>query len=130
MRYLLDTHVFLWWLFDDPRLPGGVRELIAEPDNEFSVSSASAWEIATKHRLGKLPAAAPLVGDVDGWITRGGFQPLPISVAHADRAGSWPHAHRDPFDRMLAAQSEIESLPLVTGDRLIASFAIPVVWPE
>jgi PIN domain nuclease of toxin-antitoxin system len=130
MRYLIDTHVFLWWLFDDPRLPATVRDIIAEPNNEILVSAASAWEIANKHRVGKLQAAADLVRDIPTWISRSGFAELGINVAHAQRAGSWEHEHRDPFDRMLAAQSEIEGIPLITGDRVLQTFGVPVVWTK
>lgn len=92
------------------------------------VSAASAWEIATKHRLGKLPSADVLVSDFAGWMERAGFAELPISVAHAQRAGRWPVAHRDPFDRMLAAQSEVESVGLVTNDSAFDDFGIRVLW--
>ena len=128
MRYLIDTHVFLWWLFDDPRLPESVRDIIADPENEVLVSAASAWEIANKHRVGKLGAADELVKDIPAWIARAGFTELEVGVAHAQRAGSWDHSHRDPFDRMLAAQSEVEGVPLITGDRVLGTFGVPVVW--
>jgi PIN domain nuclease of toxin-antitoxin system len=128
MRYLIDTHVFLWWLFDDPKLPDEIRDIIADPRNEVLVSAASAWEISNKHRLGKLDAAKELVRDVPAWISRAGFAELAITVAHAQRAGGWQHDHRDPFDRMLAAQSEIEGVPLITGDRVLRTFGVPVVW--
>ncbi|MFO8073298.1 MAG: type II toxin-antitoxin system VapC family toxin [Polyangia bacterium] len=128
MRYLVDTHVLLWWLFDDPELPDGVREILADPADEILVSAASAWEIATKHRVGKLDAAAELVKDIPAWIDRAGFTELSVTVSHAQRAAGFGHAHRDPFDRVLAAQSEIEGVPLVTSDRVLATFGIPVVW--
>jgi PIN domain nuclease of toxin-antitoxin system len=128
MRALLDTHALLWWLFDDPRLSQAVRGIVADPDNEILVSSASAWEISTKYRLGKLPRAAPLARDIEGWIERAGFGELAVTIPHAQRAGSWPHEHRDPFDRMLAAQSALEALPLVTRDEAFSAFGIQVVW--
>jgi PIN domain nuclease of toxin-antitoxin system len=128
MRLLLDTHALLWWLFDDRALSRRARGLLADPHQEVLVSAASAWEIATKHRLGKLPAAAVLVQDIPGWVARAGFSPLPVSLAHAQRAGGFPHAHRDPFDRMLAAQSLLEAVPLLTNDRAFADFAVEVVW--
>lgn len=128
MRFLLDTHTLLWWLFDDPRLSAAAREIVAAPANEILVSAATAWEVATKHRLGKLAVATELVKDIDGWVDRAGFTALPISIVHAQRAGAWPHPHRDPFDRMLAAQSTIEELPLVSQDPAFESFGIHVVW--
>lgn len=128
MRFLLDTHALLWWLFDDPRLSGTVREIVADPGNQLLVSSASAWEISTKHRLGKLPAVGQLARDISGWVVRAGFGELPVTIPHAQRAGSWPQAHRDPFDRMLAAQSALEELPLISQDPALAAFGIRLVW--
>jgi len=128
MRCLLDTHAFLWWMFDDPRLSVTVRGILMDPSNAAFVSSASAWEIATKHRLGKLDSAAPLVQDMQGWLARAGFLELPITVAHAQRAGSWPQPHRDPFDRMLAAQSVLEGIPIVSRDPALAQFGVLPVW--
>lgn len=128
MRFLLDTHALLWWLFDDPGLSRNAREIISDSDNAILVSSASAWEIATKHRLGRLPAAGELVRDVAGWVERAGLTELPISLLHAQRAGSWTQSHRDPFDRMLAAQSAIEDVALVTRDPVFAAFGIRLVW--
>jgi PIN domain nuclease of toxin-antitoxin system len=128
MRYLLDTHALLWWLFDDPLLPATARALIAEPEHQILVSSASAWEIATKYRLGRLASAHLLVQDIAGWIGRAGFQELPIRVVHAQKAGSWPQDHRDPFDRMLAAQSWIEDVPLISKDPALAAFGVALRW--
>ena len=129
MRYLLDTHTLLWWLFDDPNLPSGARDVIADPQNNVLISSASAWEIATKHRIGKLEAARILVQDISGWVARAGFAELPVTIAHAQKAGGWPQKHRDPFDRMLAAQSALEDLPLITKDSAFDSFGIRTRWP-
>lgn len=128
VTYLLDTHVLLWWLFHDRHLSATATKLIANPENRIEVSSASAWEIATKHRLGKLDGVEALCQDFPGWLAKAGFDALPISIAHAQRAGSWEHAHRDPFDRMLAAQSELEDIPLVTSDRALRTFGVTVVW--
>jgi PIN domain nuclease of toxin-antitoxin system len=104
------------------------RELIADRGNEVLVSSASGWGIATKYRLGKLPSAAVLVQDIPGWVQRAGFIELPVTLAHAQRAGLWPQQHRDPFDRMLAAQSSIENIPLVSCDEILRSFGLSLVW--
>ena len=128
MRLLLDTHALLWWLFDDPHLPENPRQLLADPDNEILVSSASAWEICTKHRIGTLPAAARLVRDLAGWVNRAGFSELPVTIRHAQRAGNWPQRHRDPFDRMLAAQSVLEDLPLVSRDKVLKTFGAQLIW--
>lgn len=128
MKYLLDTHALLWWLFDEPSLSVRARAVIAEPRNEVLVSAASAWEVSTKYRLGKLPSARELMQDFGGWLQRAGFRELPIIIAHAERAGAWPQPHRDPFDRMLAAQSVIEALPLVSCDEALSAFGIERVW--
>jgi PIN domain nuclease of toxin-antitoxin system len=128
VRYLLDTHAALWWLFDDPRLPTRARALLAERRNEMLISAASAWEIATKHRLGKLECARELVKDMTGWFRRARFTELPVTVAHAQRAGSWTQPHRDPFDRMLAAQSILEDVPLISRDQAFAAFGVALVW--
>ncbi|MCK5799585.1 MAG: type II toxin-antitoxin system VapC family toxin [Deltaproteobacteria bacterium] len=128
MSWLLDTHALLWWLFDDPKLSSIARDVIADPANKIFVSSASAWEICTKHRIGKLPAASTLVLDIAGWVQRAGFSELPVTIAHAARAGSWPHAHRDPFDRMLAAQSMVDGLTLISRDAALRSFGVSLLW--
>ncbi|MFQ5381919.1 MAG: type II toxin-antitoxin system VapC family toxin [Dehalococcoidia bacterium] len=128
MRCLLDTHTLLWWLFDDPRLSETARGLLMDRSNDVRVSSASAWEISTKYRLGRLDSAAPLVRDMAGWMARAGFAELAITIAHAQKAGSWPQPHRDPFDRMLAAQSVIEDIPIVGRDRALLQFGVVPLW--
>jgi PIN domain nuclease of toxin-antitoxin system len=125
---LLDTHALLWWLFDEPKLSVRARAFIADRGREIFVSSASAWEIATKHRLGKLPDAHVLVADMSGWIQKAGFSALPITIAHAQRAGRWTAEHRDPFDRMLAAQAEIENIELITNDPAFEHFGLRRLW--
>lgn len=128
MRVLLDTHALLWWFTDDPRLSARARAVIVDAENEILVSAASAWEIATKHRLGKLEDAAEAVIRFEELVAADGFTPLPISCRHGLRAGRYGPIHRDPFDRMLAAQAEIESVPLVTLDPAFAQFEIITLW--
>jgi len=99
MHVLLDTHALLWWLSGDTLLTKSARKTIADTKNGVYVSAASAWEIATKVRLGKLPTAVDLVSDFDGLLARELFQTLSISAEHAIRAGLLPGPHRDPFDR-------------------------------
>src|SRR5271170_5040344 len=118
MQALLDTHALLWWLSDDPALPKRARNIIAETNNAILVSAASAWEIATKLRLGKLPAAAELVAGFAGQLEMEGFQVLAISADHAIRAGLLPGPHKDPFDRMLIAQAQAENIPIVSNEIL------------
>ena len=128
VKILLDTHVILWWLTDDSRLTEAARKLIADPENEVLASAASAWEISTKHRLGKLPEAADVAMDLDDILIRAGMTPLPITVAHAIRAGALEQEHRDPFDRMLVAQGQLESVPVVTGDPAFSLFEVELIW--
>ena len=128
MRLLLDTHALLWWFTDDERLTNTARQAIADEANEVFVSAASAWEIATKQRLGKLdgvPQAAERFAEL---VAANGFLQLPVSQSHGLRAGGYRLAHRDPFDRMLAAQSELESLILVTRDPVFEEFGSRTLW--
>jgi len=128
LRYLLDTHALLWWWTDDPLLSAHARDLVADERHEIFVSAASAWEIATKHRLGKLPEAGEAMSRFNELALADGFRHLPVSYLHALKAGAYSQPHRDPFDRMLAAQSEIEALPLVTSNGALAAFGTRVVW--
>lgn len=128
MKYLLDTHTFLWWAFDSPELSATARALIAEPGNEIFVSSASGWEIATKYRLGRLPDAAVLLQDLAGWVEKARFLSLPIDLRHAQRAGTFTQPHRDPSDRMIAAQSLVEGLPVIGRDEALRAYGVQLVW--
>jgi len=128
VRLLLDTHTLLWWLDGDRRLSRRARAAIGDDGNAVFVSAASAWELATKARLGKLPGAVDVATDVAGCLTRQGFLELPITVLHAQRAGSLRIDHRDPFDRMLIAQAQMEDLPIVTNEGLFDGFGIERVW--
>lgn len=128
MKLLLDTHVFLWALMVPENLSPSVRALLEDDDTGVFVSAVSAWEISTKYRLGKLPGAARVVADYPKAISGLQAEPLPITTAHALKAGLWSAPHRDPFDRMLAAQAAVESLPLVTTDRAMRQFGVQLLW--
>lgn len=128
MHVLLDTHALLWWLSDDPALTRGARRVIEETKNVILVSAASAWEIATKARLGKLATAAGLAMDFSAQIEREGFETLAISAAHAIRAGLLPGSHKDPFDRMLIAQSQAEDIPLISNEVIFDGYGIRRIW--
>ena len=127
-KYLLDTHVLLWWLFDDPKLSGTAHEVIRAPGNAILVSSASGWEISTKHRLGKLPHAVEAVLNLPSLLRKSRMEVLSITMEHALAAGALPGHHRDPFDRMLIAQGQIEGLPIVTSDRAFQQYYVELVW--
>lgn len=128
MRLLLDTHALLWWLFDDPHLSSVAREAIADPQNGILVSAASGWEIATKHRLGKLPEAGDVSRALPRYLRKARFTELAVRMDHALAAGALPGPHRDPFDRMLIAQSRIEALPVVTVDGVFQDYDVSVIW--
>ncbi len=128
MRVLLDTHVLLWAAFRKDLLSARAQKLIEAPQNELLVSAASAWEIATKYRIGKLPQAQVLVEDFVPRVTAAGFTLLSISVEHALRAGRLPADHKDPFDRMLAAQAIHEDLPLLSNDEQLDVFGVRREW--
>lgn len=128
MRVLVDTHTLLWWLDGDRRLSRRARRTMADDANTVLVSAASAWEIATKARIGKLPGALDVAADIAGCIASQRFDSLDITVLHAQRAGRLPGAHRDPFDRMLVAQAQIEDLPIVTNDRVFDESGVTRLW--
>jgi PIN domain nuclease of toxin-antitoxin system len=128
VQVLLDTHALLWWLSDDPALTKPARKIIADTRNIVFVSAASAWEIATKVRLGKLPSAAELAADFTGHLEREGFQILAISGEHAIRAGLLPGVHKDPFDRMLIAQAQAENIPIVSKEALFDTYGLRRLW--
>lgn len=128
MGLLLDTHTFLWWLEGNPRLSRKARDAIGKATVPVYVSAASAWEIATKFRLGKLPGAAILVNDIPDHVASQEFHALSISLVHARRAGALIGSHRDPFDRMLIAQALSENLALVTNEKLFDHYGVHRVW--
>lgn len=129
MTYLLDTHALLWALTDPSRLGPEARQVVSSRRTSLTVSAVSAWEIATKQRLGKLPQADVLVGAYSRHLDRLNAAPLQISEEHALLAGGLGWSHRDPFDRMLAAQAMIESLTLITNDAAFTDLSgVAVVW--
>ena len=128
MRLLLDTHALLWWWKDDPRLSKRAAAAIADEANTVLVSAASAWEIATKHRIGKLPGVENALREFNELITADGFSHLAVAHNHAIKAGGFEAEHRDPFDRMLAAQAIIEGAALVTDDAAMKLFRVKCFW--
>ena len=123
-RSLVDTHALLWWLTDDPALSVAARDAIADPASEPFVSTASVWEIAIKRSLGKLKAP----DDLPARITDEGFLWLPVSSEHVWRVLELPPHHRDPFDRLLVAQAQLERMPIISADARFDDYDVEVVW--
>jgi PIN domain nuclease of toxin-antitoxin system len=128
LRVLVDTHAFVWWVIDSPRLSARARELFTSEDNEICVSAVVAWELATKVRLGKWAEASPIATNVERVVADNDFSPLPVSIEHARIAGFFAGRHRDPFDRMLAAQAQVEGIPLVSVDPVFRTFGTFLLW--
>lgn len=128
MRLLLDTHALLWWLDGDPKLSPAARTAMSNEAHPVWVSAATAWEIATKVRIGKLPEAGEVAARLPDILAEQVFSPLAISIEHARRAGLLQHRHRDPFDRMLIAQALIEGMTLVSNETLFDSFQVQRLW--
>lgn len=128
MRILLDTHTLLWAAFDEDSLSPRARRIVQSPGNEMLVSAASAWEVATKYRLGKLEFAQDLAENFVSEVMAAGYLLLPISPEHAQRAGLLPGNHKDPFDRMLAAQAIHENIPLLSNDPQLDVFGVRREW--
>ena len=128
MRALLDTHTLLWWILDESVLTQTARTTIADTGNTMVVSAASAWEIAIKFRLGRLPRVADLVSNFSNEVEREGFQLLSISVEHGIRAGLLPFLHKDPFDRMLIAQSQAEDTPIISNETVFDAYGVRRLW--
>ncbi|QVV67030.1 type II toxin-antitoxin system VapC family toxin [Synechococcus sp. LA31] len=128
LRLLLDTHALLWWLAEPARLSAKAHAAIGEPNNQVFVSAASAWELATKVRLGKLAIAATLLSDLTEVLAHQGFELLPVQFKHGLIAGGYEQPHRDPFDRLLAAQAQLEGLTLVSLDPALNDFPCQLLW--
>ncbi|MBC7104238.1 MAG: type II toxin-antitoxin system VapC family toxin [Parvibaculum sp.] len=128
MRLLLDTHTFIWWMTNDRALPASARRMIGDEDNEIFLSAATAWEMAIKHKIGKLPIVAGFIADVPGAMEAEGFVELPVSVVHGQMAGALDGHHKDPFDRMLIAQALCEDLTLVSNETRFDAYGITRLW--
>ena len=128
MRVLLDTHAFLWWITDDPRLSGRAREVISDGRNELYFSAASGWEIAIKAGLGRLEISGDLQRFVAEQLSRNAIQTLPIHLSHVLHTSALPSHHGDPFDRILVSQALLEKMPLMSADPQITRYPVEVVW--
>ncbi|NPV30026.1 MAG: type II toxin-antitoxin system VapC family toxin [Firmicutes bacterium] len=128
MRALLDTHTFLWWITDDPQLSPRVREIISSGENKLFLSAASGWEMAIKAALGKLTFPGSLKIFIIEQLAVNGIDSLPVELAHALHVSTLPVIHRDPFDRLLIAQAQLENLPILTADPQIGRYDVEVIW--
>ena len=128
MKYLLDTHAFLWWIGDDPALSEKARAIISAGENKIYLSAVSVWEIAIKSRLGRLEMTEGLEAFMDRHIRENSFQPLPVTLTHSAKVLSLSNHHRDPFDQMLVAQSMVEEMPIISIDKMIGTYEVKVVW--
>lgn len=128
MDLLLDTHAFLWWTAGDPALSQAARTAIGDESNAVFVSAASAWEIATKIRIDKLPGVAAVAGDLSAVLGAQGFVPLPVTFAHGQTAGALPGPLKDPFDRMLIAQAMLDRMVLVSNEQGFDMYGVRRLW--
>lgn len=128
LSLILDSHALFWWVTDSPMLSDIARAAIAEEEGQCFVSSVSLFELSNKLRLGKLDAARELVERIDHEMIVNDLTALPVTIAHAKLAGSLASPHRDPFDRLLAAQSILEDVPVITVDAAIRDLGAKVVW--
>ncbi|QAA76333.1 MAG: hypothetical protein BIP78_0567 [Candidatus Bipolaricaulis sibiricus] len=128
MKCLLDTHVFLWWVAGDRRISPKAREIIADGRNTLYLSAASGWEMAIKAGLGRLRVDDELERFIPEQMALNGIEGLPVALAHALRVAALPLHHRDPFDRLLVAQAELEGLVVLTGDPQIAAYGVETLW--
>lgn len=128
MKFLLDTHTFLWFCQDDPLLSASAKKLIEDPGNQKFFSIASCWEIAIKVGLGKLKLGESSVTYIPNALSRAGFDLLAISVAHATGVESLPAHHKDPFDRLLVSQALVEGMSIVSVDSQLDAYSVSRVW--
>jgi PIN domain nuclease of toxin-antitoxin system len=128
VHLLLDTHALIWWMTESPSLPVAIRSLISDKQNTVIVSAASAWEMATKVRLGRLPAASDITRDFQEYLANAGFESLAVSAEHGIRAGLLPGTQGDPFDRMLIAQAQAEKLFIVSNEKIFDQYGVRRIW--
>ena len=124
----MDTHTFLWWITDDPQLSTKARELIGDGHNILYWSAASSWEVSIKYALGRMPLPEAPEQFLPAEIEKNRLESLPIIDAHTFQAGQLPHHHRDPFDRMLVAQAQVESLALLSNDQQLNYYNVEIRW--
>ena len=128
MKILLDTHAFLWWIADDQKLSGRAREIISDGGNELFLSAAAGWEIAIKVQIGRLKLPEEPIRFILDQMRINAIQSLPIQMNHALHVSTLPQHHRDPFDRLLIAQAQLEGLPVLSSDHQLGNYQVEVIW--
>jgi PIN domain nuclease of toxin-antitoxin system len=128
MKAILDTHVVLWWVTDNPQLSQTARDIISNSSNTLYVSIASSWEIIIKAQTGKLPLPEPPTQFIQSCLAVNRFVNLPIDLSHVLQVDNLPHHHKDPFDRILIAQAQVEDIPLITVDHLVIQYPVQTIW--
>ncbi len=128
MKILLDTCAFLWWMTSPERVPRRLLDRLRDPSNDVLLSAATGWEISVKRTLGRLELPTPVAAFVARAAAEHALEILPISMTHAIRSGTLPLHHRDPFDRLLIAQAEIERMPIATSDPVYRTYGVRVLW--
>ncbi len=128
MKALLDTHAFLWWVTEDSRLSSTARNIITDSANQLFLSTASAWEIVIKARLGKLTLPEPPEIYIPNRLKVNRFESLSIDLIHALQVVNLPDLHKDPFDRIIIAQSQVEKMPILTLDSQIKRYSVDIIW--
>ncbi len=128
MKVLLDTHTFLWWITDDPKLSLRVRGIISDGENEIFVSAATGWEIAIKSQIGRLKLPDEPQRFILEQMKINGMKSLPIEMRHALHVSTLPTYHQDPFDRILIAQAQMEDLPVLSADPEIGKYEVTIIW--
>lgn len=128
MMLLIDTHVFLWWIDDDPRLSERARTIIGHAENQLYLSSASGWEIAIKAKLGKLDIEGDVKSFVSEQMRLNSIEQLPVMMIHSLHVATLEDLHRDPFDRLIVAQAQLEGLPILSADQYISAYPVETVW--
>ena len=129
MKALLDTHAFLWWIGDSSSLSAAARQIIADEKNDIYLSAVSVWEISIKARTGKLNVFSGNLSEfIERQVRQNSFLCLPVTLTHSARIYELSNHHRDPFDQMLVAQSQVEKMPLLSADKMIRSYDVDVLW--
>lgn len=128
MRAILDTHAILWWVTNNPQLSQTVRDIISDSDNTLYLSVASSWEVIIKFNTGKLPLPEPPTQFIQSCLSVNRFESLAIDLPHVLQINTLPDHHKDPFDRILIAQAQVENIPILTVDRMIIKYPVQTIW--